>query len=124
MNAKAGVEARNALASAILAQIGDTCTAAFRFGFNLVNLMPQLEFLQTAQENPSTTTPPEELLGPLANQFDALVSDGELLGLSQAQLARIRGIHTRAVNGNAGDAGDQLIGIGSKIDADFKSAFT
>jgi len=121
-NARCGIEGRNALGTAILLQLGDTDAAAFRFGFNLVNLMPQLEFLQFAQENPSPeTTPPEEVLGPMGNQFEALLRDGEIVGLTQSQLMVLREAHSGATKGDAGRVRNRLIEIGSEIERILKT---
>ena len=105
-----------------MARCGVESAAAFRFGFNLVNLMPQLEFLQFAQENPSPeTTPPEEVLGPMGNQFEALLRDGEIVGLTQSQLMVLREAHSGATKGDAGRVRNRLIEIGSEIERILKT---
>jgi hypothetical protein len=120
-NAHLGIEGRNSLSIAIALQYNEEISAAFRLGYNIINLSPRLEFLQVAQENPSLKTPPFELLNTMHNQFDSLLQDGELLKLHMSQLTRLNEVRNLASNGKAGQACDQLISIGSEIERQFKA---
>ena len=119
-NAGIGIEARNTLAPVIMTKFGEQPAAIFRFGFNLINIMPQLEFVEAAQEKGSPETPPEQLLGPMEEQFKNLLTDGEILQLPDKYLSILRKAYSRASKGKSAEVRSDLIEIGSAIERDKK----
>jgi hypothetical protein len=115
-NAHRGLEARQAISTEIALKQGELLASSFRFGFNLVYLMPQLEFLEAAQEYKSQETPAEELLKGLEAQFSALVGDGEHMGLEAKHLDTLRQAYGRAGAGDPAIVRGQLVEVGSSVE--------
>lgn len=116
-NAKLGIESRDVLHAAILSHAGKTASEAFRLGFNIVYLMPQLELLQTAQE---TKTPCPDLLVPMASEFQNLLKAGHILKLSERIIEGIRDAHRCATTGEADRARTALGNMGEGIGQELK----
>lgn len=123
-NAHLGIEGRNSLSIAITLQYDEIVSAAFRLGYNIIGLCPQLEFLQIAQENPSPRTPASELLDTMHNQFDSLLHDAESLKLPSAQIDGLREVYSLTFNGKPGLARERLIAIGLEIEGQFRAIQT
>jgi hypothetical protein len=119
-NAQKGIEARNTLSIEFLAQFGEQSASAFRFGFNLVNLMPQLEFVEVAQEKGDTEAPLVQLLGTMEDQFNNLCADAEILRLPDKHLSILRQAHSRVSQGQTTVVRTDLLEVGSAVEREMK----
>lgn len=119
-NAHSGLEVRQSLSNILLAKYNEIVAAAYRFGFNLIYIMPQLEFVSAAKEMKSEKILVEELLGPMQNQFNNLVSDGETILLEEESLQDIREAYDNIYVIGADKVRELLINIGGEIEKKFR----
>ncbi len=119
-NAHLGLNIRQTLSNILFAKYGEIVAAAYRFGFNLIYIMPQLEFVSMAKEMKSKKTPVEQLLGPMKNQFDNLVSDGEIILMEEKYLQNLKEAHDSISEKGADKVREFLIKIGGELEKRFK----
>lgn len=108
-NAKRGLAVRNTISVMLSTRNGESCAAAFRFGYVLVNILPQFEFIEMARDS---DLPFEDLCGPVQDQLAALLEDGQHIGIEQRQLEMIKKIQPT----DADEARTLLITIGGRVD--------
>lgn len=116
-NARFGIEARDAISSLIESRLGVKAAAAFRLGFGIVNVMPQLELMSTGQK---AGLPCQELKGPLASQISNLSEDAAMLRLPEQSVVMLRKID--ADPDKAEGARMLLMMVGGVIDKELNGA--
>lgn len=119
-NAHQGLNIRQAMSSILIVKHGEIVSGAFRFGFNSIYILPQLEFLGVAKEK-SSKLPIDNLLGPLRNQFNDLVSDGEILELEADDLQTLKQAFDNIFQIGALRVRELLIEIGLNVEKKLKT---
>jgi hypothetical protein len=97
-NARIGVEMRNALDSAILAQLGAAASTAFQVGFAIVSIGPQFEFLSMG---PDSRRQIQELCGPIAAQLESLMGGAASIGISEKSVGMLKKINAESRKADA-----------------------
>lgn len=115
-NARAGIDARNAISGLIESSVGNKAAAAFRLGFGIVNVMPQLEFLSMGKDAGLSF---QELTGTIASQIKSLIQDVDTVGIPKKLVDILTKIGVDPKK--AEEARNSLINIGTAIDHDLNT---
>ena len=85
--------------------------AAFRFGFNIIYICPQLEFMEMSRQ---AGLPYQQLYGPIFEQIRNLVKDGKLIKIGDDELTKLANIQPESMSGER--ARQMFIDIGIKVE--------
>ncbi len=106
-----GIKVRDSLSGILEARHDSKVAKAFRLGFGIVNILPQLEFLEMGRES---NLPIKELIESINNQIENLAKDARDVGVGASERKAIERIKDSLSN----PAGLRvaLITTGGKID--------
>ncbi len=108
-NVQLGNKKGQEISNILKEKYGKKVAAGYRFGFNLINIMPYLEFAGKA-------TPSEQLLNQIKNNFNYLVHDGEIISLDESYLQIFRNGYDKIFLIGADKVRELLNNIGLEIE--------